>query len=230
MYSHRKKESNSITFFTEKLELRHSKPAMKHKPGSSDSMASEFYVDPEKGMLDLPRPSLRYLFASLCLATGPSASSKCKKLCAPGKQTLEDICYDLCRVNTCLPQNPPYTVFKPEKLVLQIKLLGGAKFSLNVPPPALSPAQPEMTGSSEMNVNDVCVTNDPFIQLLPPSCRQVSEKASPLGLVSKLLPPGLISKNARYVGRSFWTWLCTVDDLTEKLVGKEWSDTGMSRI
>lgn len=81
-----------------------------------------------------------------------------------------------------------------------------------------------------MGVNDVCVTNDPFIQLLPPSCRKVSEKANPLGLVSKLLPPGLISKSARYVGRSFWIWLCTVDDLTEKLVGKEWSDTGMSQI
>lgn len=101
-----------------------------------------------------------------------------------------------------------------QELVLPIQKLGGAKFPLTLPITSnyagASTAPPLLRQASSWHQ---AAFEDPFIKMLPESCQRVSEKASPLGLVPKLLPPKVISEKARYVGSSFWTWLCTVDGI-----------------
>ncbi|KAA8912002.1 hypothetical protein FN846DRAFT_773590 [Sphaerosporella brunnea] len=132
----------------------------------------------------------------------------------------EKICFQLARADepeAGIELEQP--LFELTELELRINTLEGKRFML-VLPPAFDRAG--LGDDEEQGAGGTC---DQFIGMLPASCRKVSEKASPLGFVPKLLPFGIISKEARYVGSCFWIWLCIVDDLTENLLGKEWEDT-----
>ena len=162
---------------------------------------------------------------------------------AQQKKTFEKICFELARADNSEVGSETCQILDQVDLSLKINTL--AKSFTLVLPPTFNPAG--LGDEEERGVGGTC---DQFIGVLPPSCRKVSEKASPLGLVPKLLPYGIISKQARYVGSCFWIWLCIVDgmytrpalpqigkqtplanhfvaDLTEKLVGKDWDNCGM---
>jgi len=153
------------------------------------------------------------------------------------EKSFEKICFELaCADHSEAGSEDTALMFELEDLHIQISLLAKS-FRIVLPPYV------EVAGLGELEEQGIGGTCDQFIGSLPESCRKVSEKASPLGLVPKLLPHGLISKAARYVGSCFWIWLCIVDgrphlsdifqqdtnihlDLTENLLGKEWEDTG----
>jgi hypothetical protein len=132
------------------------------------------------------------------------------------KQSLDDICYSLGRIDPAAHVATSDTVdglFEPCKLQLEIKLLNNTRFELVLPPgmnSAVASAGSSVTAgdTEEQGSGGTC---DQFIGMLPESCREISQKASPLGLVPKLLPYGTISSEARYVGSCFWIWLCIVD-------------------
>lgn len=131
------------------------------------------------------------------------------------KREFHDISFDLGTSDALKYQT---TSNKPaitlQELAFPIQKLGGAKFPLTLPTTSnyasVLTAPPLMRQASSWHQSAL---EDPFIKMLPESCQKVSEKASPLGLVPKLLPPEAISDKARYVGSSFWTWLCTVDGI-----------------
>jgi hypothetical protein len=122
------------------------------------------------------------------------------------RDTFEKICYQLARADEAeVGLEHDEELFEKQELELIINLLEGKKFTLALPPAI------EAAGLGDEEEQGFGGTCDQFIGTLPPSCRKVSEKASPLGLVPKLLPYGIISKEARYVGSCFWIWLCIVD-------------------
>ncbi|KAI5820136.1 hypothetical protein BZA77DRAFT_240289 [Pyronema omphalodes] len=132
-------------------------------------------------------------------------------------KTFEKICFELGRADSEEVGKEACQIFDSVELDLKINTVGKT-YTLVVPPPIGAAG---LGDEEEQGSGGSC---DQFIGSLPESCRNVSEKASPLGLVPKLLPHGIISKEARYVGSCFWIWLCIVDDLTENLVGKAWDD------
>jgi hypothetical protein len=155
-------------------------------------------------------------------------------------KTFEKICFELAHADSEEVGKEACQIFDSVELDLKINTIG-RKYTLVVPPPIGAAGQGD---EEEQGSGGSC---DQFIGSLPESCRNVSEKASPLGLVPKLLPHGIISKEARYVGSCFWIWLCIVDgkppfkelniachslivDLTENLVGKAWHDCGTSTL
>jgi len=119
-------------------------------------------------------------------------------------KTFEKICFELARADNSEVGSEACQIFEPVDLTLKINTIGKS-YNL-VLPPAMNVAG--LGDEEEQGKGGTC---DQFIGILPPSCRKVSEKASPLGLVPKLLPYGIISKEARYVGSCFWIWLCIVD-------------------
>jgi hypothetical protein len=122
------------------------------------------------------------------------------------RDTFEKICYQLARADEAeVGLEHDEDMFEKQELELKINLLEGKKFTLALPPAT------EAAGLGDEEEQGSGGTCDQFIGMLPLSCRQVSEKASPLGLVPKLLPYGIIGKEARYVGSCFWIWLCIVD-------------------
>ncbi|KAI5853773.1 hypothetical protein BZA05DRAFT_335943 [Tricharina praecox] len=134
------------------------------------------------------------------------------------EKSFEKICFELACVDHCeVGSEKIAQMFELQELNIKMAVLSEG-FRIVLPPYL------DLPGLGDIEEQGVGGTCDQFIGSLPPSCRKVSEKASPLGLVPKLLPHGLISKGARYVGSCFWIWLCIVDDLTENLLGKEWDD------
>ena len=125
---------------------------------------------------------------------------------AQQKKTFEKICFELACADNSEVGSETCQIFDQVDLSLKINTL--AKSITLVLPPTLNPA-----GLGDEEEHGAGGTCDQFIGVLPPSCRKVSEKASPLGLVPKLLPYGIISKQARYVGSCFWIWVCIVDGL-----------------
>ncbi|TGZ81634.1 hypothetical protein EX30DRAFT_251685 [Ascodesmis nigricans] len=188
-----------------------------------------FYVDSEKSAAGLGRPNSRSisLTTTFLLSVGPTnqINISANKIQPSEKEKLENICYGLSCLDSFPPYKAPHTIFGLHELFLTVKSLGGARFSVTTPPPAPVKSEEAKAQGAEKKGTFSLEKEDPFIKLLPASCQTVSEKASPLGLVPKLLPPNIISQQARYVGSSFWTWLCIVDDLTETLVGDEWTWT-----
>jgi hypothetical protein len=88
---------------------------------------------------------------------------------------------------------------KKQELELKIALLEGKKFTLALPPTIEAAGLGDK--EEEQGFGGTC---NQFIGMLPLSCRKVSEKASPLGHVPKLLPYGIVGKESRYVGSCFW--------------------------
>jgi hypothetical protein len=126
-------------------------------------------------------------------------------------KSFEKICLELARVDGEEPALNAISenVFEISSLELIIKTLNSQKFVLMLP---TSPdAKVAVEGAGDYEEQGAGGTCDQFIGMLPESCKKISEKASPLGLVPKLLPYGIISKEARYVGSCFWMWLCIVD-------------------
>jgi hypothetical protein len=142
-------------------------------------------------------------------------------------KTFEKICFELARADNLEVGSEACQIIEAVDLTLNIKTIG-KNYNLTLPP-AMS-----MAGLGDEEEQGKGGTCDQFIGVLPPSCRKVSilvvgqpncgepqvanrdyrkvsEKASPLGLVPRLLPYGIISKEARYVGSCFWIWLCIVD-------------------
>ena len=159
------------------------------------------------------------------------------------RDSLKDICLDLGRIpDEEIPQREG-AVFSSKTLTIGIKKVN-TRITLDLPPATGTVTDNlKATAAGDEEEQQHGGTCDMFIDMLPERCRAVSEKASPLGLVPKLLPHGLISKEARYVGSCFWIWLCIVDgmstsslssncpsltspDLTEKVVGQEWAEIG----
>lgn len=121
-------------------------------------------------------------------------------------KTFEKICFELARADESEAGLETAQIFETHELNLKIETINGKTFSL-VLPPSLD-LDSHIVGDQEEGIGGSC---DLFIGMLPTSCRKVSEKASPLGLVPRLLPHGVIGKEARYVGSCFWIWLCIVD-------------------
>lgn len=134
---------------------------------------------------------------------------------AAREKTFEKICFELARADNSEVGSETCQIFDQVDLDLKINTL--AKSFTLVLPPTLNPAG--LGVEEERGVGGTC---DQFIGALPPSCRKVSEKASPLGLVPKLLPYGVISKEARYVGSCFWIWLCIVDGVCPLSPPSKW--------
>lgn len=121
-------------------------------------------------------------------------------------KTFEKICFELARADESEAGSENAQMFEMDELALKINIIDGKSFNLVLPPAMDVLASCDV--DTEEGVGGSC---DLFIGMLPNSCKKVSEKASPLGLVPKLLPHGVISKEARYVGSCFWIWLCIVD-------------------
>lgn len=121
------------------------------------------------------------------------------------EKSFEKICFELACVDHCeVGSEKIAQMFELQELNIKMAVLSEG-FRIVLPPYL------DLPGLGDIEEQGVGGTCDQFIGSLPPSCRKVSEKASPLGLVPKLLPHGLISKGARYVGSCFWIWLCIVD-------------------
>lgn len=140
------------------------------------------------------------------------------------KREFHDISFDLGHGHSDALEHRTTSKSRPaitlQELALPIQKLGGAKFPLTLPAAGTHDGAPSSSNSRIRTAPPLlrqgtswhqAALEDPFIKMLPESCQKVSEKASPLGLVPKLLPPNIIGDKARYVGSSFWTWLCTVD-------------------
>jgi hypothetical protein len=122
------------------------------------------------------------------------------------RDTFEKICYQLARADEAeVGLEHDEQAFEMQELEIKINLIEGKRFTLVLPPTM------QLAGLGDEEEQGSGGTCDQFIGMLPPSCQKVSEKASPLGLVPKILPYGIISKEARYVGSCFWIWLCIVD-------------------
>jgi len=91
--------------------------------------------------------------------------------------------------------------------------LNGTTHQLRLPPPMASACEAGQGGVNGESLQE-------FINMLPQGCRKISKKADPSGLVARLLPINVVSKEARFVGSAFWLWLCAIDDITEDLIGE----------
>ncbi|RPA93080.1 hypothetical protein L873DRAFT_1707236 [Choiromyces venosus 120613-1] len=148
------------------------------------------------------------------------------------EEDLQKICYSLINLpeeeistrRATRSENLNCTVFKRQSLTLTVKALGSKQFELILPsiPETMTSGGLESVLAGDAEEQGHGGSFERFLSMLPESCRDISEKASPLGLVPKLLPYGEISVNARYIGSCFWMWLCIIDDLTETLTGEAW--------
>ncbi|PWW78231.1 hypothetical protein C7212DRAFT_352543 [Tuber magnatum] len=148
------------------------------------------------------------------------------------EESLQKICYSLVNLpeeeissrRATRSENLGCTVFKRQSLTLFVKALRNRQFELMLPsvPETMSSRDIESLLAGDAEEQGHGGSFERFVSMLPESCRDISEKASPLGLVPKLLPYGEISANARYIGSCFWMWLCIIDDLTETLTGEAW--------
>ncbi|KAG0643342.1 hypothetical protein HOY80DRAFT_463053 [Tuber brumale] len=144
---------------------------------------------------------------------------------SPDEEGLQKICYSLINLpDKEMSTGLGYTVFKKQSLTLLVKALRNKQFELMLPsiPETMTSRGLESVLAGDAEEQGHGGSFEKFISMLPESCRDISEKASPLGLVPKLLPYGEISANARFIGSCFWTWLCIIDDLTETLTGEAW--------
>lgn len=91
--------------------------------------------------------------------------------------------------------------------MLEVKPLGKKKFKMLLP----ISQKASGLGIDEEEEEGDGGSCDRFIEMLPESCQNVSQKASPLGLVPKLFPHGKVGRNVRYIASCFWIWLCMVD-------------------
>ncbi|KAI5840521.1 hypothetical protein DFP73DRAFT_633880 [Morchella snyderi] len=138
---------------------------------------------------------------------------------------LLELCYSLARISPGWSSGSGFLQekhFQQSPLKLKIKTLGNKVVKLVLPASTQKSPEPYVREGSQQG--DGCNFSS-FISMLPESCRAISRKASPLGLVSMLFPYGKTEENMRYVACCFWIWLCIVDDLTEHLVGEEWEQT-----
>ncbi|CAZ85945.1 unnamed protein product [Tuber melanosporum] len=139
------------------------------------------------------------------------------------EEGLQKICYSLVNLpDKEISTNMGHTVFKRQSLTLLVKALRNKQFELILPSIPMTSRGLESVLAGDAEEQGHGGSFERFISMLPESCRDISEKASPLGLVPKLLPYGEISANARYIASCFWTWLCIIDDLTETLTGEAW--------
>ncbi|CUS14158.1 unnamed protein product [Tuber aestivum] len=148
------------------------------------------------------------------------------------EESLQKICYSLVNLpeeeissrRAARSENLGCTVFKRQSLTLLVKALRNRQFELMLPsiPETMTSGGLESVLAGDAEEQGHGGSFERFVSMLPESCRDISEKASPLGLVPKLLPYGEISANARYIGSCFWMWLCIIDDLTETLTGEAW--------
>jgi hypothetical protein len=157
-----------------------------------------------------PQPSLFNSFAKTIKATKlyNGLTSKFRRnfpVDSPG-YSFEEICLKLA-LATSIETHTRFANNEFVNLELVFKSIDSTAFNLELSPAATKTISP--TGDEEEQGHRG--TWEQFLSMLPESCRAVSEKASPLGLVPKLLPHGLISREARHVGSCFWMWLCVVD-------------------
>lgn len=146
-------------------------------------------------------------FSSLFTKFKPSNRNAGEK-----SESLEQICFKLGIEGHAAPATESkLDKFRTESLKLGIKQLDGAAYDLILPPSVQIGMNTVDSGIGDVEEQGFGGTCDQFISMLPESCREISAKASPLGLVPKLLPSGIISSEARHVGSCFWIWLCIVD-------------------
>ncbi|PUU74539.1 hypothetical protein B9Z19DRAFT_1068132 [Tuber borchii] len=149
-----------------------------------------------------------------------------------GEEGLQEVCYSLINLpgegmstgRATRAEDLGCTVFKRQSLTFFVRALRNKQFELMLPsiPETMTSKGLEHVLAGDAEEQGDGGSFERFVSMLPESCRDISEKASPLGLVPKLLPYGEISANARYIGSCFWMWLCIIDDLTETLTGEAW--------
>lgn len=128
----------------------------------------------------------------------------------PVQSELPDICSSLAQIPAEEMADPHIAQsehFHQEPIRFEVKTLGNKRFKILLP---VTQATPDIEAGDEEEGGDggSC---DRFVGMLPESCRDISQKASPLGLVPKLLPHGKVAGDVRYVASCFWIWLCVVD-------------------
>lgn len=137
--------------------------------------------------------------------------------------TLLELCYSLARISPGWSSSSGFLQekhFQQSPIKLKIKTLGNKVVKLMLP--ASTQRSPGPCVREGYQLGDGCNFNG-FISMLPESCRDISQKASPLGLVSMLFPYGKTEENMRYVACCFWIWLCVID-------GKQWRAPSCSKI
>lgn len=127
--------------------------------------------------------------------------------------TLLELCYSLARISPGWSSSSSSGFlhekhFHQSPIKLRIKTLGDKAVKLMLPASAPRSAGPYVREGYQLgdgyNFNS-------FVSMLPESCRDISQKASPLGLVAMLFPYGKTEENMRYVACCFWIWLCVID-------------------
>ena len=129
---------------------------------------------------------------------------------------LRQVCCELADLADEPPHYPSGTaghaVFERLPLALRVKSLGARRYELLLPRPPMRAAvgigSVFAGDAEEQGPGGSC---ERFVSMLPASCREISRRACPLGLVPKLLPYGAVSSDARFIGTCFWMWLCIVD-------------------
>lgn len=131
--------------------------------------------------------------------------------------TLLELCYSLARISPGWSSSSSsgsgflqQKHFHQSPIKLKIKTLGDKVVKLMLPASAPRSAGPYVREGYQLG--DGCDFNG-FIAMLPESCRDISQKASPLGLVAMLFPYGRTEENMRYVACCFWIWLCVIDGI-----------------
>lgn len=141
-----------------------------------------------------------------------------------GEEGLQEVCYSLINLpdeemstrRATRAEDLGCTVFKRQSLTFFVRALRNKQFELMLPsiPETMTSKGLEHVLAGDAEEQGDGGSFERFVSMLPESCRDISEKASPLGLVPKLLPYGEISANARYIGSCFWMWLCIIDGIT----------------
>ena len=140
------------------------------------------------------------------------------------EEGLQEVCYSLINLpdeemstrRTTRAEDLGCTVFKRQSLTFLVKALRNKQFELMLPsiPETMTSKGLEHVLAGDAEEQGHGGSFERFLSMLPENCRDISEKASPLGLVPKLLPYGEISANARYLGSCFWVWICIIDGTT----------------
>ena len=133
-----------------------------------------------------------------------------------GSVTLQQVCCELAGLaeesEQCLGGAAECVVFESLPLELRVKSLGTRLYELLLPrAPVLAAAGTESVAAGDAEEQGPGGSCERFVSMLPESCKEISKRACPLGLVPKLLPYGAVSPDARFIGTCFWMWLCIVD-------------------
>ena len=137
------------------------------------------------------------------------------------EESLEEVCYSLINLpdeeistrRATRAEDLGCTVFKRQPLTFLVTALRNKQFELMLPsiPETMASKGLEHVLAGDAEEQGHGGSFEKFLSMLPENCRDISEKASPHGLVPKLLPYGEISANARYIGSCFWMWICIID-------------------